>query len=69
MSRNLSLAEVAHRLGVHPETARRWALTKVIPAFRIHKRGRWHFSEEEIDNFLKQRQSFGTPEQGQGATN
>lgn len=64
----LGLAEVAKLLGVNKETARRWAVSKFIPAFKIHKRGHWQFYATEVDKFLRDRQSEGRPEQGQGAT-
>jgi excisionase family DNA binding protein len=65
--RILSLSDVADILGVSRETARRWATSKLIPAFKIHSRGRWQFYSTEVDKFLQQRQSDGRPEQGQGA--
>lgn len=63
----LSLAEVAKLLGVTRETARRWAVSKYIPAFKIHTRGHWHFRADEIDKFISERQSHHRPEQGQSA--
>lgn len=64
----VGLTEVAKLLGVNKETARRWAVSKLIPAFKIHRRGHWQFYATEVDSFLKKRQSEGRPEQGQGAT-
>jgi excisionase family DNA binding protein len=66
--KHLTLEQCAHRFGVHKETVRRWALTKVIPAYRIHKRGRWQFNPEEIDKFIAAQQSQYRPEQGEAHT-
>lgn len=54
-------------LGVNRETARRWAVSKYIPAFKIHTKGHWQFKADDIDKFLRERQSKNRPEQGQGA--
>lgn len=67
MSNILSLKDVADRLKVNRETARRWAVTKVIPAFKIHDRGHWQFTADDIDKFIAKRQSEHGPEQGQSA--
>ena len=63
----LSLAEVAKMLGVNRETARRWAVSKLIPAFKIHAKGHWQFRSDDMDRFLSERQSENRPEQGQSA--
>lgn len=64
-----TIEEVADRFGVHKETIRRWTLQKVIPgAYRIHKRGRWHYNPEEIVNFINKLHTEGHPERG-GARN
>lgn len=63
----LSLAEVAKMLGVNRETARRWAVSKLIPAFKIHARGHWQFRADDIDRFINERQARNGPEQGQSA--
>ena len=63
----IGLAQVAKLLGVNRETARRWAVQKIIPSFKIHRRGHWQFLSEDIDKFIAERQSHNRPEQGQGA--
>jgi predicted site-specific integrase-resolvase len=63
----LGLADVARMFNVSRETARRWAVLKVVPAFKIHKKGRWQFLAEDVDKFLRARQAEGAPEQGQSA--
>ena len=63
----LSIVDVSKMLGVHKETVRRWAVSKLIPAFKIHSRGHWQFHREEVDKFLKQRQAEHAPEQGRGS--
>jgi excisionase family DNA binding protein len=59
----LSIADVAKMLGVNRETVRRWAVSKLIPAFKIHSRGHWQFRAEEVDRLLRSRQPDVEPEQ------
>jgi len=63
----LGLAEAAKLLGVNKETARRWAVSQIIPAFKMHSRGHWRFYASDVDNYIKQRQAEGSPGQGKGA--
>lgn len=65
MSNILSLSEVAKILGVNRETARRWAVSKLIPGFKIHARGHWQFRSDEIERLLKDKQA--RKENGHGA--
>jgi excisionase family DNA binding protein len=53
----LSIAEVAKRLSVHPETLRRWDRQGILKAVRINDRGDRRYSEESIEAFVKTKQS------------
>ncbi|WP_426111639.1 helix-turn-helix domain-containing protein [Massilia sp. PWRC2] len=48
----LTLSQVAERLNLNVETARRWAVAGRIPAFRYNDCGRWHAFEEDVQKFL-----------------
>jgi excisionase family DNA binding protein len=64
----LNLSEVAEMLSVSKETIRRWAVSKLIPAFKLHKRGQWKFKASEVDKFIQERQAENAPEQGRSAS-
>lgn len=51
----LSMRQVAERLGLCAETARRWAVSGKIPAFRYDDKGRWRVYEDELDDWIRQR--------------
>jgi excisionase family DNA binding protein len=59
----IQLPEVAEMLGVDHETARRWAVSGRIPAFRYDERGRWKVYREDIDEWIRERQT--RPKTGQ----
>jgi excisionase family DNA binding protein len=40
--------DAAHLLGVHPETVRRWARSKRVPAEKLVS-GDWVFAREDLD--------------------
>jgi excisionase family DNA binding protein len=67
MKQMLNLSEVAEMVGVSKETVRRWATSRLIPSFKIHKRGHWQFDAAEVDKFLRARKAEHAPEQGRGA--
>lgn len=57
MARNgeyCTVAQVAERLGVHPETVRRWAHTGLIPCVLLPS-GRMRFDPAEVDRILTPR--------------
>ena len=59
----LSREEVASRLGLHPETLRRWALKdEGPPALRIGKLLRYR--EDELEAWLESRRVGGEPVSG-----
>ena len=56
----ITLPEVAKMLGINSETARRWAVSKKIPAFRYNGEGRWRAFRDEVDKFLEAQQNAST---------
>jgi excisionase family DNA binding protein len=57
----LSITEVARFLGINRETARRFAVSGRLPAFKLHPTGKWLFAAEDIDKILARRQIYGHP--------
>jgi excisionase family DNA binding protein len=57
MKEIIQLREVASLLNVNQETARRWAVSGRIPAFRFNGKGRWRAFREDIDKYLAAHQS------------
>lgn len=51
-SKVLTLEEVAERIGVGYETARRWALLNRIPVFKFNGRGHWRAYESDVDEYI-----------------
>jgi excisionase family DNA binding protein len=51
----LTVKQVAKRFQVDPETIRRWARQKIIPAIKLtkSKKGVWRFSIKEIEQWEK----------------
>ena len=48
----LTVTEVAHLLGVHMNSVRRWADIGLLPSYRIGLRGNRRFRPDEISSFL-----------------
>ena len=48
----LTVADVAHLLGVHINTVRRWSNNGILKAYRLGPRGDRRFWCEDIDRFL-----------------
>ncbi len=48
----LTVSEVAHLLGAHMNSVRRWADMGLLPSYRIGFRGDRRFRPDEISNFL-----------------
>lgn len=55
--KTVGLEEVAERIGISYETARRWASAGVLPTFKYHDRGRWFVYEDDLDRFMAERQN------------
>ena len=68
MKEIIQIAEIAKLLNVNQETARRWAVSGRIPAFRFNGKGRWRAFREDIDKYLAQHQSSAATGQVVGAT-
>jgi len=51
----LTTEQAAAYLQVHPETMRRWARTKAVPAAKLGNRGGFRFRREDLDRFLETR--------------
>ena len=67
MKEIIEIAQIAKLLGVTPETARRWAAVKRIPAFRYNGKGRYRAFKEDIDKYLAAHQSSASTGQVEGA--
>jgi excisionase family DNA binding protein len=50
----LTTRQVAHLLGLHPNTVRRWSEKGILKAYRIGSRGDRRFRREDVDGFLKE---------------
>ena len=50
----LTTRDVAHLLGVHNNTVRRWSNKGILRAYRISSRGDRRFRREDLDSFLKE---------------
>ena len=48
----LTVTEVAHLLGVHMNSVRRWADIGLLPCYRLGLRGDRRFRPDEISSFL-----------------
>lgn len=49
----ISLREVAKRLGVNYETARRWAGAGRLPVFKFNGIGQWRAYSADIDDYIE----------------
>ncbi len=50
----LTTRDVAHLLGVHPNTVRRWSKRGILKSYRIGARFDRRFKREDIDSFLEE---------------
>lgn len=50
----LKTKDVAHLLGVHNNTVRRWSKKGILKSYRISSRGDRRFRREDLDSFLKE---------------
>ena len=49
----INLRQIAERIGVCYETARRWANDGRLPVFKLNGKGHWRAYEEDIDAYLE----------------
>lgn len=49
----IGMQEIAKRLGVNYETARRWANINRLPVFKYNNAGHWRAYEKDIDGFIE----------------
>lgn len=49
----LNTSDVAHLLGIHVNTVRRWCNAGVLKSYRIGSRGDRRFRREDIEDFLE----------------
>ena len=53
----LTTRDVAHLLGLHANTVRRWSNQGLVKSYRIGSRGDRRFKREDIDDFLQETKS------------
>jgi excisionase family DNA binding protein len=55
MSKMLTVKQLAQKLQVDPETVRRWAREKIIPAIKLstRKKASWRFSLKDIESWQR----------------
>lgn len=53
----LTTRDVAHLLGVHNNTVRRWSNKGILKSYRISSRGDRRFKREDVDDFLQETKS------------
>lgn len=49
----IGLGEIANRIGICYETARRWAKGGRLPVFKLNGVGRWRGFPEDVDAYLE----------------
>jgi excisionase family DNA binding protein len=49
----LGLRDIAKRLDINYETARRWANLGRLPVFKYNGVGRWRATQDQVDEFLE----------------
>lgn len=49
----ISLRQIAERIGICYETARRWANEGRLPVFKLNGKGRWRADPDDIDAYLE----------------
>jgi excisionase family DNA binding protein len=49
----IGLREIAHKIGICYETARRWAKEGRLPVFKLNGVGRWRGFEKDVDAYLE----------------
>ena len=61
-SRLLPVSEVAHFLGVHPNTVRRWEKSGILKSYTFGLRHNLRFKQEDVLNFLDKCKKENIPE-------
>jgi excisionase family DNA binding protein len=59
-ARLLSVGEVAHFLGIHASTVRRWEKSGLLKSYAIGLRNNLRFKQEDVLSFLDKCQEKGT---------
>lgn len=49
----IGLREIAKKMGINYETARRWANMGRLPVFRYNGIGRWRGHVDQVDEFIQ----------------
>ena len=49
----MTVAEFAGKIGVHPQTVRKWDKENVLKPHHVLPSGRRLYSEDQVDNMLK----------------
>lgn len=60
METQLTIKEVAARLGVHPNTVHKWVQQGDIKGWRV-RRGRWRIQESELEEFIQRETERADP--------
>ena len=58
----LNVGDAAYLLGIHTNTVRRWSNQGILKSYRIGLRGDRRFQREDIEKFLRERQTGGAYE-------
>ena len=66
-ARLLPVSEVAHFLGVHASTVRRWEKMGLLKSYAIGFRRNLRFKQEDVLNFLDKCQGESTPRVSQNS--
>lgn len=61
----IGLREIAKRLGINYETARRWAADGRLPVFKLNGRGRWRAFVEQFDEYVAKHKNSAASWSGQ----
>lgn len=54
----IGLHEIAQKMGINYETARRWANMGRLPVFKYNGVGRWRAHEEQVDEFIEKHKNL-----------
>ncbi len=55
----LTVAEIADRLKVHPQTVRRWLRAKQLPGRALGRKAGWRVRERDLETFMRGEQPEG----------
>lgn len=54
----LNVAQVAHELGVHEDTVRKWIREKQLKAAYLGRRGGYRIRRSAMDEFIRKRENI-----------